>query len=267
MTNGKKWHIVLLAGIMAVLFFLCANAESLIQITLPDTTHTFSGDNLADNDQLAAEFIQSVMPSRQGSALVARSSRGENLTGTEATLYALLLNDIQAVANGDRSSTIMQYDAETVYGKKEYTAEDLHVGSLSSEEVSQAIHDILEFDLSAVMGALMADCPYELYWYDKTAGVSASYPDNIFGNGKTVTVSGNVTVSFHVSPDYAEQGEAYICSSVFGKSARDAADNAQRIADEYGFVSLASAYGVVHTAVARVWRLYEGKKPRRIYVT
>ncbi len=37
----------------------------------------------------------------------------------------------------------------------------------------------------------------------------------------------------------------------------------QQIADEYGFVSLASAYGVVHTAVARLRRLYEGKKPRR----
>ena len=37
----------------------------------------------------------------------------------------------------------------------------------------------------------------------------------------------------------------------------------QRIADENGFVSLASAYGVVHTAVARLRRLYEGKKPRR----
>ena len=114
MTNGKKWHIVLLAGIMAVMFFLCANAESLIQITLPDTTHTFSGDNLADNDQLAAEFIRSVMPSKQGTALVARSSRGEKLTGTEAALYALLLNDIQAVANGCRLSTNMRYDGETV---------------------------------------------------------------------------------------------------------------------------------------------------------
>ena len=37
----------------------------------------------------------------------------------------------------------------------------------------------------------------------------------------------------------------------------------QHIADENGFVSLASAYGVVHTALARIRRLYEGKKPRR----
>lgn len=37
----------------------------------------------------------------------------------------------------------------------------------------------------------------------------------------------------------------------------------QQIADEYGFVSLASAYGVVHTAVAKLRRRYEGKKPRR----
>ena len=37
----------------------------------------------------------------------------------------------------------------------------------------------------------------------------------------------------------------------------------QRIAEQLSLVSLASAYGVVRTAVARLRRLYEGKKPRR----
>ena len=35
------------------------------------------------------------------------------------------------------------------------------------------------------------------------------------------------------------------------------------IAEQLSLVSLAAAYGVVHTALARLRRLYEGKKPRR----
>ena len=37
----------------------------------------------------------------------------------------------------------------------------------------------------------------------------------------------------------------------------------QSIAEVMGFISLGSAYGVVKTAVGRIRRLYEGKRPRR----
>lgn len=56
---------------------------------------------------------------------------------------------------------------------KRFTAKDLGVTSLTeagtsiSDEANDAMLDKLNFDLDKVITALLVDCPYDLYWYDK----------------------------------------------------------------------------------------------------
>ncbi|MCI7766790.1 MAG: hypothetical protein MSJ26_02255 [Oscillospiraceae bacterium] len=70
----------------------------------------------------------------------------DSLRGEDLKIYDLLLPEIKKIASGDRASSSITVS---------YTREN------SSDTNS----------LSKVMAALRNDCPYELYWFDKTEGV------------------------------------------------------------------------------------------------
>ena len=227
--------------LIGTVFFTAVQAEDLY-IEMPGEEYTYKTDDLPDSDQLAADFISSVMPSRGRNMLRFRGQRELNLTGATATLYALLLDDITDIANGNRSSTVMEYAFEDVYEQTSFTKDELQVESLVvngaiAPDAMAAIKEINSYDLGAINSTLLSRCPYEMYWYDKTEGIKTSESYGFSVSGNTITVSGKITFRFTVSSDYSLNGDPYTYNTTYGQSANNAAAKASQIVSDYASAS------------------------------
>lgn len=224
--------------LIGTVFFTAVQAEDLY-IEIQGEEYTYETDDLPDSDQLAADFISSIMPSRGRNQLRARAHRSLNLTDMQATVYNLLLADVTAVANGEKASTVFEYDPAVIYGQTTFSKEFLGVEEIVAnnqinQEASSAIEAILVFNTNPITSALLANCPYELYWYDKTSGIEVSYP-GYWTDGDNIYLDGNVTFSFCVSADYAPNGATtrYVYDTTYGQSANNAAAKASQIVADY----------------------------------
>ena len=113
---------------------------------------------------------------------------------------------IRKVAAGELASTQFSFPNEWTKTKAEWgIASDDPVisgGALTStaEEAIKA-----KLGLDALMRKQLLEMPYELYWYNKTQGVSMGY--SVAPSGDNVTVK-NLTISMNVSQDYAKSVSA-----------------------------------------------------------
>ncbi len=116
--------------------------------------------------------------SNQPGSISAKNDTGSRLlTGGNKAVYQALRTLIAETAAGKRESTEYEIGVDfAAFGleNKRFTAKDLGVTSLTeagtsiSDEANDAMLDKLNFDLDKVITALLVDCPYDLYWYDKT---------------------------------------------------------------------------------------------------
>ena len=101
----------------------------------------------ADNDALFAGYVDMLfdrLPQRNGYV-------GDKLTGVKKVLYDYLLSQIEKIAAGKRSNTAIDIPLSVIPQSK-------------WEEAFYAFSEILDI--------LLADCPYHLFWYDKTRSTS-----------------------------------------------------------------------------------------------
>ena len=199
-----------------------------------------------DTRDPATEYIrQKLYPNRPTSR--AKRAAGASLTGPALTLYTRLMEDISAVANGTKTSTAFSYTAADIYSKDEFTAEDLGLSSLVvfdeaanewriSPEANAGIAAVRNsVEILTVLDCLLADSPFELYWYDKTRGVYFGYP-KIESNGEKFFMIGNVTIQMIVAEEYAVQGDesaSFEVDSKYGTGVNAAVTNAQTIVNRH----------------------------------
>jgi len=155
---------------------------------------------------------------------------GSRLTGNEKIAYDYFKSEMTKVANGSRNVSVFEIPI-TYFNlgleNMSWTAEDLGVSSLLiknsagdtvvNPQASAAVRNIVKIpiDLNAVDDALLADCPFELYWFDKTyANITAnvyaarlySYALGVYkaANGVyRIKISAGPTGCFWVSNDYS----------------------------------------------------------------
>ena len=167
---------------------------------------------------------------------------GGRLTGGTARLYAQLLSRVRLVAAGEEENTAFTIPLEQVMPQTTFTAEELGVAALVSggaftAETRAAVSAKLdEIDPAKAVHALMADCPYELYWMNKGEDVTipSARSYRLSGTSAAVTVSGTWTTSIPVAEAYAAAGpdgapEPFVCDKAYGESVQQAAANAQAI--------------------------------------
>ena len=111
-----------------------------------------------------------------------------------------LKGKIKEVAAGKCTSTKFSFTETWTKTKAEWgiTGEVISGGALT-QQASEAIKAKLGLD--ALMRKQLLEMPYELYWYNKTKGVSMGY--SVATSGDNVTVK-NLTLSMNVSQDYAQ---------------------------------------------------------------
>lgn len=136
------------------------------------------------------------------------------LTGRELTVYNTLREAVANIAAGNTSSTKVDISLDELGYDGPWTASQLGVsaivenGSISSDAMSAA-SDRLYVDYPKVVRALLADCPYDLYWFDKTSGYSyggGGYSASMQnGEWQLIRTSGSA-VTFYVSSEYAASG-------------------------------------------------------------
>ena len=175
------------------------------------------------------------------------------LDGYTKKLYDCLLNEVRRTAAGERTSTQFQITAESLgLDQTWWSAADLGVDSVTAvntigntyipDSVKAKHRQIIGIDFTAVIRALVSDCPYDMYWYDKTVGTQTPKWFNKFeyaeidGEMKIRVKSDSIyIVKMPVSSDYSASGSAgtFVVNPEIGTSVATARDNALAIVDKY----------------------------------
>ena len=145
-----------------------------------------------------------------------------------------LKDKIKEVAAGNLASTQFSFSNKWTKTKAEWgiTGEVISDGALT-QQASEAIRAKLGLD--ALMRKQLLEMPYELYWYNKTQGVSMNY--SVATSGDNVTVK-NLTLSMNVSQDYAKFVSAtsynsFAADTTKTKAVADTPKKAQAVVDAH----------------------------------
>lgn len=132
------------------------------------------------------------------------------LNNATKTIYDKLVPEIKAIANGERTSSIVKVEGLNItYYKSDLGLDTLVTGNSFTAEAQAKVKEMFTADVSAdvLLTSLITHLPYELYWFDKVEGIQISY--EMTGTDEYVTIS-SVEVTFHVSQDYAvTEGNSY----------------------------------------------------------
>ena len=202
---GKR----LISGVLALMLMLCcvpapaiAEEETVPLEETETVTVTIQPEvELPEPQELFAGYADSVLYGYETSTYgtVAR----DRLNAVEKGFYDTLKGRIETVAaNG--GSTV--FALSSVKGlKTSWTNAQLGVSSISNSIVERAF--ISQFSFGDLIDALLTDCPFDLYWYDKTQGVGMSYTITRSGyrhGTRTIMDSArvsNIRFSFTVTED------------------------------------------------------------------
>ena len=193
-----------IAGALCALFtFSGFTGGSAYAASSSDYTDLIDTTNmLADSDVLFNGFVNKQFGIVQPNSKLPQPSSRRALDDATQVIYDMLSSEIKKVANGTTSSTVFKISLNDVRSQLNVTG-----------NVSYSLKDLIN--------ALLNDYPYELFWYDKTAGVS------------TITSYYSVEFSFPVSVNYSESGSARTTKTNAEKiaSASKAAKNAAAVLD------------------------------------
>lgn len=192
-----------------------------------------------DNASLLDAYIASLFCTPGDEMLLSADYVGSGLDGRERLVYYYLSDYIGRVAAGEETSSSASVPLEYFTDKTIWTADELGVADIYKDgaitsEAKDAVKAFFIHDKERVMQALLHDCPYELYWYDKVSGcgigpVFRVLRDSTYGYKLQVT---RYAYTFSVAQAYA--GEEKNTVKVEGVAAAKAAvQNARDIVDEH----------------------------------
>ena len=228
MKRGISWILFLI-----LLFGSIPAVQSEEGIWASGRTEAFSAElvQMPSAKARAEGFISLIM---KGIGLEDNAVRdlGGRLTGSEKKLYGVVSKKIVQVAAGNLASTSFDLVPGDVFVKTTYTAQELGLTSLiEGGQISQeAISKFLKataINTNLVGKSLLADYPYELYWFDKTAsgGWAATYEFTC--DGISIGYS-KYSFSMAVAKEY-QDGDQFKMKTAYGQSAQAAAQNAKNI--------------------------------------
>ncbi len=172
---------------------------------------------------------------------------GDKLTGVNKTLYDLLKSGIAEIAAGDRQSTQFEFYYRDIFPQISFTEAELGTPIVVDKAISSAAVSAMKakttalLDIASVVRALLADSPYELYWFDKSGkGYTIGTSEKISATTKVLsfkpdvsmlTITMNVVQAYAVDydPDPDIKVKNSVMNTTYGKSAAQAAVKARAI--------------------------------------
>lgn len=185
--------------------------------------------DLPSNDELFSLYVESKLYGNEISLL--GTAARESLNDAEKGIYDFLKANIQTVAANGGSTAFTLGDLSSINGLKyQWTSEELGTDSISDADMETIQAEFkAQFDFSKIIDALLHDCPYDLYWYDKTAGCTyeCEIAQGITADGLCLYVKfASMVFSCSVAANYAADS-----TSVTGEvvKVQTAADNAAAV--------------------------------------
>ena len=201
-------------------------------------------------DELFAEFVER---SFEGQPLSAASGKKRSavsaLQGNDRMVYNYIAGLLPQIAAGERASTEFEITPAILGLENDsWTAEELGIDSVVTKDESGKLYisaeakERFDIDFDRVIDVLLAEHPYELYWFDKTSsggttkttfGLTAYYDRtrDIY----YLSTKSNMYLRFAVAEEYSA-GE-YLVDTSIGQSVQSAVDNANEIVTEYSGAS------------------------------
>ena len=201
-----------------------------IEITADGEGFIPDPDSLPDSDELFAAYVQQEFDREiYGGIATFGTVAGDRLSGLEKDIYTDLKTKITEVATGARSSTV--FDVSADFSGLKWAKEELDVSAIVSggsvtDEAQTAVNKAFSqaVDLGKILNCLLADCPYELYWFNKTSGMAVQR--GISYSSTSVSITG-LTLSFTVASAYAS--ETYTANTTKTGATSTAIANAKAI--------------------------------------
>ena len=158
-------------------------------IMAPAISH--GGESLPGEEKLFSDYLEHVF---FGDRILPRQGARDQLTEKHQKLYDELKENIALIASGESDYAVISLSR----AKLESWGFSVYFTAENTAEVFAAFFE--ELDAAAVLSALLLDCPYELYWYDKVAGCATPAGVTPLG-GKEYRLS-SLKFIFRVSPAY-----------------------------------------------------------------
>ncbi len=184
--------------------------------------------DLPDNDELFEGYLEQLF---YGNGEISTLATGEHaagaaLTGDEKIAYDALKTVIQAIANGDRASTVIRI-GQTINAQNPEDPEGDPITIVP--DVEATFSSAGDFGLDAVINALLTDYPYEMYWYNKATEGACSITSWAYPNQPPMLIE----FYFIVAGNYQESGNLYAVDRSKAEAAVRAANKAKQIVERY----------------------------------
>ena len=185
-------------------------------------TYVPDASGIPDPDELFAGYAMQVFYGDSGISLL--SNYGEAaLDDYNLFLYRELKDRIKDIAaNGGSTEFTVTLDEPITWESTAATSEALGL------EAAEAFQNA-GINFSILLECLLADCPYELYWFDKTEGMGSGYSSS--ASGGTGSIS-ELTFTMAVVPAYQASASGNVDPAKAGAAAA-AAQTARQIAADH----------------------------------
>ena len=235
----KKWIWAVWALALITLWPVMAGAEAGGE---PVQVVEYVHSDGADSGAMLEAYID-VLSDYAGPTARGVGSVGAQLQYANAALYKTLRPLFEQVANGQRASTQFSLTYEELGLPTSYTAKELGVsaivdadGNITAE--AKAAADARFYPvLKPLNDALLADCPFALYWFDKLAGTAVSYYNYSY-NAQSVSIWSGATVDlyYYVASEY-QAGGPFSFNTGVSATIQAAVNRAAGIVSQYAAAS------------------------------
>ena len=180
-------------------------------------------DDTTDNEKLLEEYLNRILYEQDLSTQPRTSVAESVLSGVQQALYEELKSKITTVASKGGSTKF------SISADLGLTWQTTARGKALDKEVSSHFDAL---NTSKIIDCLLVDCPYELYWYEKTASTTweYGYTTTTTGNKTTVRIK-NISVNMPVCNSYASG--RYKVNAKIVQLAKQAAANARMIVQKF----------------------------------
>ena len=219
---------ILLAAVFGILSIF--GAYGMLQKTNTACNLEVQVQEASEADVLAQKYMDKLFfgESRRPHGMTAENL----LNGGTKSMYHYVAGEIKKIANGEYSTARIQLSTaglqmlgiKTVYPVSEF-----------STEVSK------EVNVRLMLEALLSDMPYELYWYDKTAGLKTNIVPEYVDNTYSEVIITSYEIYFAVAEEFRGTGYSWYTNLAIDTSKTSAipaaVDNAKAIVEEHKSLS------------------------------
>ncbi len=186
--------------------------------------------DLPDNDELFAGYVEKLFYGDDGIETYGNVGE-ERLEGLDRNFYRELKKAVEKIASGKENATQIKIALSDLgITQTKWTFSELGVTSLGDGK--EKVYEKIFPNLDIVLKYLLVDCPYELYWYDKTNGTSLALI-TVYSDGKNIWINDKeISINMPVAAGY-QGNNLYSTNSSKIQSAQNAVSNAQKIVNLY----------------------------------